>query len=63
LADDGESHVFVLGHPDYYPRFGFSAAAAVPFRGPWSGLPAFMLARLAPAGPEAGALIVPAAFG
>jgi predicted acetyltransferase len=26
--DEGESIVFVLGHPTYYPRFGFSADLA-----------------------------------
>ena len=25
---------FVLGHPDYYPRFGYSAATARPFASP-----------------------------
>lgn len=24
----GERHVVVLGHPDYYPRFGFTRAGA-----------------------------------
>ena len=26
-ADNGERHVVVLGHPDYYPRFGFTRAS------------------------------------
>lgn len=32
---------FVLGHPHYYPRFGYSAAAALPFASPYAG-PHFM---------------------
>jgi putative acetyltransferase len=32
---------FVLGHPAYYPRFGYSAAAAAPFASPYAG-PHFM---------------------
>ena len=39
--------VIVLGHPDYYPRFGFSAAAASHLRAPFSG-PAFMALELSP---------------
>jgi len=27
-ADLGEHHVIVLGHPEYYPRFGFGRASA-----------------------------------
>lgn len=27
-ADMGERHVVVLGHPEYYPRFGFERASA-----------------------------------
>jgi putative acetyltransferase len=33
----GEEVVFVLGEPDYYGRFGFSAEAAAPFDSPYSG--------------------------
>lgn len=43
----GVSAVIVLGHPDYYPRFGFSAAAASHLSAPFSG-PAFMALELAP---------------
>lgn len=32
---------FVLGHPDYYPRFGYSKEAARPFASPFTG-PHFM---------------------
>jgi putative acetyltransferase len=33
----GEELVFVLGEPEYYQRFGFSAATAAPFASPYSG--------------------------
>jgi putative acetyltransferase len=42
--------VIVLGHPDYYPRFGFSRTLAEPLRSIYSG-PSFMALEL-----EAGAL-------
>jgi len=57
----GETIVFVLGHADYYPRFGFDAETARPFKAPWSG-PHFMALRLAPGGPAAGTLTYPRAF-
>lgn len=41
------SAVVVLGHPDYYPRFGFSATAAESLDAPFSG-PAFMALELRP---------------
>ena len=33
----GKSVVVVLGHPEYYPRFGFSTELAKSLRGPYSG--------------------------
>ena len=57
-----EKLVFVLGHDTYYPKFGFSEAAARPFSAPWSG-PHFMALRLAPAGPETATLTYHKAFG
>lgn len=33
----GEELVFVLGEPEYYARFGFSAEAAAPFDSPYAG--------------------------
>lgn len=45
--DAGHRIVVVLGHPDFYPRFGFSAKAADPLRSPYSG-PAFMAVELVP---------------
>lgn len=37
----GEDLLFLLGEPDYYRRFGFSAEAAAPFASPYAG-PYFM---------------------
>ncbi|NJN20714.1 MAG: N-acetyltransferase [Leptolyngbya sp. RL_3_1] len=34
LADSGVDLVFVLGHPDYYPRFGFQTAGVLGFAAP-----------------------------
>ena len=41
----GWQAVFLLGHADYYPRFGFSAKLAQPFTSPYSG-PNFMALEL-----------------
>lgn len=57
----GRTLVFVVGHPDYYPKFGFSADLAAPFTAPWSG-PAFMACRLSPDAPKSGTLTYPRAF-
>ncbi len=43
----GHRIVIVLGHPEFYPRFGFSAKLAGPLRSPYSG-PAFMAMELLP---------------
>jgi putative acetyltransferase len=43
----GEEVVFVLGEPDYYERFGFSAETAAPFASPYAG-PYFMALALRP---------------
>lgn len=45
--DLGIEAVVVLGHPDYYPRFGFSAETAKHLRAPYSG-EAFMALELTP---------------
>lgn len=44
----GAHAVIVLGHPDYYPRFGFSAEATRLVACPYSGLPAFMALEIEP---------------
>jgi putative acetyltransferase len=41
----GHRIVIVLGHPAYYPRFGFSAALAQPLRSVYAG-PSFMALEL-----------------
>jgi len=43
----GEELVFLLGEPDYYTRFGFSAETAAPFASPYAG-PYFMALALRP---------------
>ena len=50
----GAEAVVVLGHPTYYPRFGFSAEAAARLASPYAGDPAFMALELRP-----GALAAP----
>jgi putative acetyltransferase len=44
----GAHGVLVLGHPAYYPRFGFSPATAASVRAPYSGNPAFMALAIEP---------------
>lgn len=46
-ALEGISGVVVLGHPDYYPRVGYSAEAAKALTAPFSG-PSFMALALTP---------------
>jgi putative acetyltransferase len=63
LRISGCEAVFVLGHPAYYRRFGFSAALARKFAAPFTG-EAFMAIELIPgalAG-NAGSVSYPAAF-
>lgn len=45
--------ILVLGHPAYYPRFGFRADIAARLQAPFSG-PAFMALELTPGALEAG---------
>ena len=45
--DAGYRIVIVLGHPEFYPRFGFSAKMVETLRSPFSG-PAFMALELVP---------------
>jgi putative acetyltransferase len=52
-AGEGAQAVVVVGHPDYYPRFGFTAEAAAALKAPFSG-PAFMALELTPAALRAG---------
>jgi putative acetyltransferase len=51
LRDAGVPYVIVLGHPEYYPRFGFERASHHGVRCQWPGVAdeAFMLLVLDPA--------------
>jgi putative acetyltransferase len=55
--------VFVLGHPTYYSRFGFSADLAAKITAPFGG-PSFMALELVPGALSgvAGAVVYPPAF-
>jgi putative acetyltransferase len=46
--NQGHSIVVVLGHPDLYPRFGFSAEVARPLLNPFGGGEAWMALELVP---------------
>lgn len=64
LAEAGFEAVVVLGHADYYPRFGFDPALASKLAAPFSG-ECFMALELSPgalAG-ERGSVTYPPAFG
>lgn len=56
--------VVVLGHPDYYPRFGFSAELASGLDSPFGG-DSFMALELVPGAldGEDGLVVYPSAFG
>jgi putative acetyltransferase len=60
----GVEAIVVVGHPEYYPRFGFSAAAAAHLSAPFSGA-AFMALEIVPRALKgtAGSVDYPAAFG
>jgi putative acetyltransferase len=47
LRERGEAVVIVVGHPDYYPRFGFSSEKAKVLESPFPG-DAFMALELTP---------------
>lgn len=49
--EDGHRIAVVLGHPDFYPRFGFTAELARPLKSPFGGGDAWMAMPL-----ESGAL-------
>ena len=61
----GYGLVIVLGHTDYYPRFGFSAALTHNLQSPFSGSNAFMATELTPGALDGvqGAVRYPEAFG
>ena len=61
-ADLGCAAIIVLGHADYYPKFGFSAAAAESLEAPFSG-PHFMALELQPGALKGGRVRYAKAFG
>ena len=64
LQDRDETIVIVVGHPDYYPRFGFSTARAKSLESPFP-VEAFMAMELRPGALDgiAGSVVYPPAFG
>jgi putative acetyltransferase len=44
----GHTIVIVVGHPHFYPRFGFSSKLAAPLASPFSGKESFMALELVP---------------
>ncbi len=48
-ADRAEAAVIVLGHPEYYPRFGFVPAADYGVLAPWDVPPEAWMVHLLPA--------------
>ena len=60
----GAAAVIVLGHPDYYPRFGFSTQAAQHLKCAFSGRPSFMATAIEPGALDQPLTVVdPDAFG
>ncbi|MCP4787012.1 MAG: N-acetyltransferase [Fuerstiella sp.] len=47
-TEQGDKIVIVLGHPGFYPRFGFSAELAQPLVSPFGGGEAWMALELEP---------------
>jgi putative acetyltransferase len=60
LQGRGETLSIVVGHPGYYPRFGYSRARALDFESAYQG-DAFMACAFAEA-PRAGSVSYPPAF-
>ncbi|MEW4487912.1 N-acetyltransferase [Thalassoglobus sp. JC818] len=62
--ESGHHIVIVLGHPEFYPRFGFSSEFAKPLASPFSGDP-WMAVELTPGALEnvAGRVVYAAPFG
>jgi putative acetyltransferase len=48
-TEQGHRIVIVLGHPNFYPRFGFTSALAARLESPYSGRESFMAVELIPA--------------
>jgi putative acetyltransferase len=62
-TEQGHRIVVVVGHPQYYPRFGFSAQLATRFASPYAG-EAFMAAELVPGALDqvSGSVVYPPPF-
>lgn len=62
--DRGKSLVVVVGHPAFYPRFGFSTELAMNLHSPYSGSDAWMALELIPGALKdvKGTVRYPAAF-
>jgi len=60
---DPERHqiIFLLGHTEYYPRFGFSSELGSNYVSPWPR-PAFMGLKLNPSAPTSGTLTFPKVY-
>ena len=57
-AKSGAGFVVVLGHPDYYPRFGFQRASAFNLRNEYDADEAFMVLEFQPGSlPSGGGLV------
>ncbi len=65
VKSKGVEAVFVLGHVEYYPRFGFSPTLAQKLTSPFQGKPQFMALELVPGclSGEGGSVKYPEAFG
>ena len=50
LRASGRERAFVLGHPGYYPRFGFAVASRYGIGNPFGADDAFMVLALRPGG-------------
>ncbi len=59
LRAAGCPFVAVVGHPEYYPRFGFVLASGLGLRSQWDAVPdeAWMALVLDPAAPPAGGVV------
>ena len=65
LTEQGFEAVIVLGHTDFYPRFGFLPSLARHLASPFQGMDAFMAVELRAGALQgaSGTCLYPAAFG
>ena len=55
--ESGTPFVVVLGHPEYYPRFGFQKASTFDLKNEYGADDAFMVLELRPGGLPKGGLV------